>query len=866
MIRSWGRAWGALLAVVSAVALTLLAGPATALAAPSAPGVTASQVTSTSGTTVEVDATVNPEGQATTYEAEYDLASSAWCDEALDGSPTPPSDTSPVSLPETDSSAHSVSVDVTGLTPGAQYCAVISATNATGTGMSPTPAEFTVGLPSATSTLVDATSATASTLYGDVNPVGQPTTYVANYDLGSSTWCMSLMNQGSPTYTTVAASVPVDDNTSHAVAVDITGLTPGTAYCAEVVATNGSGSTPSLYRVAFAAGAPGVQGVTLTPTGPTTAEVQGDIDPAGQATSYRVEYDTSSSAFCTAGGTPANVTPSQSLIDTDVTDHSVTVMLTGLTAGAAECAELVATNASSSDVPPGLPQDPLVRFTAGTPSTQTDGADPTGASTATVGGFVDPAGQATTYLVGYDVAGSSWCGNGFGAPTYSSAAQALSATDDAEHQVSVELTGLEAGTTYCAQIIATNASGTSATSSSTFVVGPPPSVTFAAGGPGTVQGTIGSGAAGSETLSGIVAPNGLDTTYAFAYAPDRSSACEIGDSSDFTLTATTDAGSGFGPVSASATLTGLNTVPGLNQYCWALTATNADGTSTTAIGTFTLGATPDGGAPAVTAVSQNTASATSETLTGTVDPEGYTTTYQFEYAPSSSAWCSSDGASSTPTSTASAGAGDGGAPSTVTATATGLSAGTTYCWALSATNSAGTTLSAQATFATAAATTTTSTSTTTSMPTPTSPAAITTPTTTTTTKPARLACTLRLDSGVVRLPAHGRKKTARARGATGVLTLTARCDQSARGTLAGIIAEQMSDKGPAKPTGKLFKVDKTFALQANRSATVTVKLPAKLLTGLAAKHRTTAAFVLSAKNTAAAGTAAVGSTALRGQS
>src|SRR3954452_581427 len=102
----------------------------------------------------------------------------------------PANTTSSVALPQTDSSFHNVSVNLTGLTAGTQYCAEIVAHNASGDSHGGQD-RFTPGAPAVSTEGVQPVSATEAVTGGFVNPDGSATTYRASYDLASSAWCLS---------------------------------------------------------------------------------------------------------------------------------------------------------------------------------------------------------------------------------------------------------------------------------------------------------------------------------------------------------------------------------------------------------------------------------------------------------------------------------------------------------------------------------------------------------------------------------------------------------------------------------------------------------------------------------------------------
>src|SRR5207249_3470990 len=94
------------------------------------------------------------------------------------------------------------------------------------------------------------------------------------------------------------------------------------------------------------------------------------------------------------------------------------------------------------------------------PGAKTDYANQTGDSTARVEGEVDPGGETTTYQVQYGLVDSAWCtsSGSSGSPAHTTPPTQLDSTDVYFHHVSVDLSGLTQQN-YCAQLLATNASG-----------------------------------------------------------------------------------------------------------------------------------------------------------------------------------------------------------------------------------------------------------------------------------------------------------------------------------------------------------------------------------------------------------------------
>jgi hypothetical protein len=167
-----------------------------------------------------------------------------------------------------------VSVPVTGLAEGTSYCAELLATNGGGSAHG-FQVQWTQGAPTVDTTGAESTGATTATVFGDVNPAGQETTYQVAYGDAGSEWCTSGGFFGAPTGTTSATPLGKTDGTSHAVSVGLAGLTPNASYCGEVLATNNDGtgrgslafwSQPSATLTVHKAGS-GSGGVTSSPAG-----------------------------------------------------------------------------------------------------------------------------------------------------------------------------------------------------------------------------------------------------------------------------------------------------------------------------------------------------------------------------------------------------------------------------------------------------------------------------------------------------------------------------------------------------------------------------------------------------------------------
>lgn len=180
----------------------------------------------------------------------------------------------------------------------------------------------------------------------------------------------------------------------------------------------------------------------------------------------------------------------------------------------------------------------------------------------------------------------------------------------------------------------------------------------------------------SAMLNGTVNAEGQATTYTFEYGTTTSYGSQ---------TATTSAGSGSADVKVSAPVASLapNTT-----YHYRLVATNASGTT---LGSDVSFKTPKPPVPVVATGHAKDITQTSATLTGTVDPEGQASSYDFQYGTSTAYGNQTPAAS----------AGSGTKTVSVSAALGALVANTTYHYRLAATSVNGTTYGHDVSFKTA---------------------------------------------------------------------------------------------------------------------------------------------------------------------
>ncbi len=288
------------------------------------------------------------------------------------------------------------------------------------------------------------------------------------------------------------------------------------------------------------------------------------------------------------------------------------------------------------------------------PAAITGPVDTVGATTATITGTVNPNGSATTWSFEYGKTTS------YGTST--AATSAGSGTSNTG--VSANLSGLTPNTTYHYRLDATNGGGTTDGLDGIFTTAP---------GPNVVTGGASSVTTTSATLNGTVNANGRATTYYFEYGKTTGYG---------TKTPTQSAGSDTVPVSVSASISGLQAG---QVYHFRVVATSDGGTTQGADASFKL--TSTGSAPKVTTSAASALTTASAQLNGTVNPNGQSTTWYFDFGTTTSY------GSMTPV----ASLGAGTKATHVTATVNGLPVGV-YHFRLVATNAAGTTYGGDLTF------------------------------------------------------------------------------------------------------------------------------------------------------------------------
>ncbi len=374
-------------------------------------------------------------------------------------------------------------------------------------------------------------SSSGATLNGTVNPEGQATVYA--FQWGPTT--------GYGHETPLPPGSAGSGTTFVAEAAALSGLDPGTAYHYRVIAISAGGVATGTDQTFMTSGtpptpttSPTVASAAATSISPTSATLNGTVNPNGQATGYYFEYGTTAAygfqtASASAGAGIANVPATSSV--------------TGLQPGTAYHYRLVAVSAGGTS----LGSDQTLTTTA-PPTVTTGTATVVGPTGATLNGTVNPNGQATTEYFQFGTT------TAYGLQTTPRAA----GSGTTNVAVRFSLTGLRSATTYHYRLVAVSPAGTSYGSDQTLTTTAPPTVTT---GTATVVGPTGA------TLNGTVNPNGQATTEYF----------QFGTTTAYGLQTTPRAaGSGTTDVAVRSSLTALRSA---TTYHYRLVAVSPAGTS-----------------------------------------------------------------------------------------------------------------------------------------------------------------------------------------------------------------------------------------------------------------------------------------------
>src|SRR5262245_59456560 len=339
-------------------------------------------------------------------------------------------------------------------------------------------------------------------------------------------------------------------------------------------------------------------GPPLVITNPATliasfsAAVNGSVNPHGLTTTVYFDYGTTTSY----GHTTAVQTRTGNMV------RPISANISGLAASTTYHFRIVATNSSGTRY--GSDRSFTTLSTTGLPVVTTNPATNVASFSAALNGSVDPHGLATTVYFQYGTT------TGYGLTT---APQGQSG--NTYRNISADISGLTASTTYHFRIVATNSAGTRYGGDRTLTTlsstGPPVVIS----NPATFIASF------SARLNGSVDPHGLTTTVYVQY----------GTTTSYGLITVPQSKTGNTYQNVAANISGL---AASTTYHFRIVATNSAGTTYGSDRTFTtLSAI---GAPVAITNPAINVTGSSATLNASVDPHGLTTSVHFQYGTTTS--------------------------------------------------------------------------------------------------------------------------------------------------------------------------------------------------------------------------------------
>jgi len=438
-----------------AVTLHLVLAPA-ACAQPSVTTLAASGIT---GTNATLNATVNPNGAATTAYFQYGLTTNYG------------SFTATNSLAAGNATL-SVSNLIGGLTPATTYHFRIVGSNTFGADVGADLTFITAAVPVATTLAASSVTATSATLNGTIKTGGLNTMAYFRYGLTASYGSFSTTNSLPGTNTTLSVSNVLGS------------LAPNTTYHFQLVATNsaGSGQGGDLTFTTL----PSVTTSPATGITTTSATLNGTVAAGNGVTTVYFQYGLTTNY--------GSYTVTNTVSSTNAT-VSVSNVISGLVPGTTYHFQLVGTNTVGTSL--GVAR--TLTTGAGAPTATTVGATNVTATNALLTGSLTTGGLNTSAYFRHGLT------TNYGSFT---ATNSLAATNTTL-SVSNSTSGLAPGTTYHCQLVVSNSAGTALSADLAFAtLALPPVVT-------TMPAT--SITTSSGTINGTINPRGGVTTAYFQY-------------------------------------------------------------------------------------------------------------------------------------------------------------------------------------------------------------------------------------------------------------------------------------------------------------------------------------------------------------
>jgi MYXO-CTERM domain-containing protein len=642
---------------------------------PNAPTMTTSAATAITSTTTTLNGTENPNLNGAYGHYRYSTVNPGACNDTF-GTRVPTSSASDTYV-GTGGTPVAYALGIGGLTPATTYYFCSIGYNSYGTAYGAVLSFTTLANPPVVTTnSATLLTGTTATLNGTANPGGDPTTGWFRYSTASPGSCNDTFGTRAPAS---GGSALGAGNTGVAYAQAITGLTALTTYYYCAIAQNSVGTSFGSIVSFTTPAPPTVTTAAASSITNTTAYLNGSANPTGAATTGWFRYALTNPGACDdVFGSRAPVSGGSGL-GSGSSAVAYQQQLTGLSAGTTYYFCAIASNAE------GIAFGAVLSFTTpNAPTVTTTTATLVTSSSATLNGTVNPNLNGAYGHFRYSTVNPGACNDTFGTRIpASSASDTYVGTGGTPVAYALGIGGLTPGTSYYFCAIGYNTYGTA--------YGAVLSLTTLATVPSVTTSAATSVTTNAATLNASANPNGDNTTGWFRYATSSPGTCN--DTFGTRAPATGGSALGGGTTSSPFTqgVTGL--IPGTTYYFCAI-GQNSVGTSFGAVLTFVTTA-----APTVATLAATPVTATTATLNGSVNPNGYSTTGWFRYATVDPGAC--DNVFGTITGTTALGAGL--TPVALAQPLTGLTPATTYYFCAIAQSSIGTSLGAVLSFTTPAA-------------------------------------------------------------------------------------------------------------------------------------------------------------------
>lgn len=441
---------------------------------------------------------------------------------------------------------------------------------------------FSTHLPATVTTgAATGVTATSAVLHGTVNPNGNKTKAYFDYSVECYWKC--------PAPQRVARDI-APGNGPVAVSADVSGLTQGKKYLVRLCAENEGGQSSGEYVSFFTPSKPAVKTYSASAIGTRSATLNGIVTPAALDTRYYFEYGETaaygikkSSVYAGKGTEPVSASlPLPNSFQPGKTYHFRLVAQN--TMGTSHGEDKIFTTEKLNA--PTVTTGNVAKITIGT---------------ATLNGIVNPHNDPALWHFEYRKAGS-------GAEWKKTVGVGAGVEND--WGISANIWGLDPDTLYSYKIVATNGGGTATGAERSFKTAP-------LALPGATTGEAKYVTKSSARLTGTISPNGVATSYWFWFGKTKSYKTHTPGKTGML---------GTTGIEVSEDITGLtpNTV-----YYYRISASNIKGAAEGQDKTFSTASVPQEVATGpATDVTTNGAK-----LTGTLTPNGLSTTWWFEYGP-----------------------------------------------------------------------------------------------------------------------------------------------------------------------------------------------------------------------------------------